>query len=215
MGARTDLFVGDIKKYFMYKPGAYYSDSLFFFSIIMHKVFVKDRIILLDVDLKFKADIVELETHFDSFLAGNIIGIAKEQQPVYRHIFHMYRKEHPNSAIGEPPPGGLPGFNSAVVLLDLQRMRNSPQYAKLLNESYISNLVTRYRFQGHLGDQDFFTLVSLENMDLFYVLPCVWNRQLCQWWKAHGYEDVFEQYHRCEGKVKIVHGNCNTPIPEE
>lgn len=214
VGAKTDLIVGEIRKYFMYKPGAYYSDSLFFFSIVMHKIFTIDRIIVLDVDLKFLADIAELWKHFDRFESQHLIGIANEQQPVYRHIFHMYRKDHPATAVGEPPPHGLPGFNSAVVLLDLQRMRNSKEYAGLLNATVVSNLVTKYKFQGHLGDQDFFTLVGLESSRLFYVLPCGWNRQLCQWWKGHGYRDVFQHYHRCDDDIRIMHGNCNTLIPD-
>ena len=55
----------------------------------------------------------------------------------------------------------------------------------------------------------------MEHPELFHVLDCTWNRQLCTWWKDHGYSDVFDQYFRCDGEVKIYHGNCNTPIPED
>lgn len=214
VGAKTDLIVGQIRKYFMYKPGAYYSDSLFFFSIVMHKIFAIERIIVLDVDLKFRTNVAQLWEHFDRFESHNLIGIAHEQQPVYRHIFHMYRKDHPSTEVGDPLPGGMPGFNSAVLLLDLQRMRNSREYANLLNVTFVENLVAKYKFQGHLGDQDFFTLIGLDHASMFYILPCGWNRQLCQWWKVHGYKDVFQQYHRCTDDIKILHGNCNTPIPD-
>ena len=70
----------------------------------------------------------------------------------------------------------------------------------------------RYSFKGHLGDQDFYTLLSFEQPQLFYQLPCTFNRQLCQWWKNKGYERVFDEYFACSGDVKIWHGNCDTPI---
>ncbi|XP_011844353.1 PREDICTED: xyloside xylosyltransferase 1 isoform X3 [Mandrillus leucophaeus] len=76
-------------------------------------------------------------------------------------------------------------------------------------------LADKYHFRGHLGDQDFFTMIGMEHPRLFHVLDCTWNRQLCTWWRDHGYSDVFEAYFRCEGHVKIYHGNCNTPIPED
>lgn len=73
--------------------------------------------------------------------------------------------------------------------------------------------VSRYSFRGHLGDQDFYTLLGFEKPSLFHVLPCTWNRQLCQWWKDKGYENIFHKYFDCLGTVKIWHGNCDTPIP--
>ncbi|GAB6031371.1 Glycosyltransferase-like 1B [Chamberlinius hualienensis] len=210
---KTEPLIGEILRYFIYKPGAYYSDTLFFFSIVLHKFFPLEKIILLDVDIKFQSDILDLYRHFNNFEPTNVIGIAREQQPVYRHVFHLYRKEHPGTKVGDPPPDGFTGFNSAVLLLHLQRMRDSLAYYNYLNASVVTSLVTKYKFQGHLGDQDFFTLVSLENPQLFYTLPCGWNRQLCLWWKGHGYEDVFDKYHNCDEVHHILHGNCNTIIP--
>ena len=68
-------------------------------------------------------------------------------------------------------------------------------------------------FQGHLGDQDWYTLVSQEHKKLIHLLDCTWNRQLCQWWSHHGYKDIFNMFYHCDGDVKIYHGNCNTKIP--
>ena len=68
---------------------------------------------------------------------------------------------------------------------------------------------------GHLGDQDFFSLVSFEYEELFHVIPCAWNRQLCTWWyERGGYAKYKKEYFEsCPLPVKIYHGNCNTPIP--
>lgn len=55
----------------------------------------------------------------------------------------------------------------------------------------------------------------MEHPHLVHLLPCVWNRQLCTWWRDHGYRDVFDAFAYCNGAVKLYHGNCNTPIPDK
>ncbi|XP_023584495.1 xyloside xylosyltransferase 1 isoform X4 [Trichechus manatus latirostris] len=206
-----------MQKHFSAGSGTYYSDSIFFLSVAMHQIMPKEilRIIQLDLDLKYKTNIRELFEEFDSFLPGAVIGIAREMQPVYRHTFWQYRHENPKTRVGGPPPKGLPGFNSGVMLLNLDAMRQSPLYSRLLEPARVQQLADKYHFRGHLGDQDFFTMIGMEHPELFHVLDCTWNRQLCTWWRDHGYRDVFEAYFRCEGHVKIYHGNCNTPIPED
>ncbi|EPY85280.1 hypothetical protein CB1_000389027 [Camelus ferus] len=162
------------------------------------------------------------ETRDWHFQAGSRAGFAMMQHsPRYNlgkgrswHTFWQFRHENPKTRVGGPPPEGLPGFNSGVMLLNLEAMRQSPLYGRLLEPAQVQQLADKYRFRGHLGDQDFFTMIGMEHPELFHVLDCTWNRQLCTWWRDHGYSDVFEAYFRCEGHVKIYHGNCNTPIPE-
>lgn len=206
-----------MQKLFSAGTGTYYSDSIFFLSVALHHIMPKDitRIIQLDLDLKFKTNIRELFEEFDNFLQYSVIGIAQEMQPVYRHTFWQYRHENPNTKVGSPPPDGLPGFNSGVMLLNLEAMRQSKLYNQLLEPSAIRQLAEKYHFKGHLGDQDFFSMIGMEHPELFYVLDCGWNKQLCTWWKDHGYADIFDQYYKCESQIKIYHGNCNTPIPED
>ena len=207
--------VSNMQEFFSFKPGAYYSDSIFFLSIIIHRILPHmKKVIMLDADLKFNADINELYDEFKQFSESNIIGIARENQPVYRHAFHMYRRTNENTRVGEPSPKGLTGFNSGVLLLDVQKMANFKMYNSLLSHDAIKRLTETYSFKGHLGDQDFLTLLSLEYEEMFHILPCTWNRQLCVWWRDNGYKDVFEQYFRCDGHINIYHGNCNTEIPK-
>jgi hypothetical protein len=92
-------------------------------------------------------------------------------------------------------------------------MRRSETFNRALTPEAVAALAEKYSFKGHLGDQDFYTLLSLEHEELFYKLDCGWNRQLCTWWQDKGYQDVFETYHQCDSPVKIYHGNCSTPIP--
>ena len=204
-----------MQSYFSYKPGAYYSDALFFLSIVIHRVLPHlKKVIVLDADLKFNADIKHLFEEFDKFSETNIIGIARENQPVYRHALHMYRNENKGTRVGDPPPNGLTGFNSGVLLLDVEKMAHSKLYNSLIFSESVKRLTQKYKFKGHLGDQDFFSLISLENEELFHILPCSWNRQLCVWWRDNGYKNVFYQYYKCDGHINIYHGNCNTDIPK-
>ncbi len=68
-------------------PNAYYSNALFFYSMVLHQVLpsaVADRLLLLDVDVQLEANLLELYEEFGRFSAEQVMGIAYEQQPVYR-----------------------------------------------------------------------------------------------------------------------------------
>lgn len=110
-------------------------------------------------------------------------------------------------------PYGYQGYNSGVILIDLAKMRESNLYENVLNSNYVNSLVEKYKFKGHLGDQDFYTLLGYERPELIYELNCGFNRQLCLWWRDHGYKDVFSRYFKCDKQIFILHGNCNTKIP--
>lgn len=194
----------------------YYEDAIFFLSLAMHKILPSNihRIVQLDLDLKILVNIKDLWEEFAYFKHSNLFGLSRENQPVYRHTFWKYRKENPGTNVGDPPPNGATGFNSGVIMLNLDKIRQSDLYNGFLQSDKIENLVKKYYFKGHLGDQDFFTILSLEHPELFYTLDCSWNKQLCEWWRSHGYKDIFDRYFLCENKVKILHGNCNTPFPD-
>ncbi|KYO45317.1 xyloside xylosyltransferase 1 [Alligator mississippiensis] len=75
-----------MQKHFSAGSGAYYSDSIFFLSVAMHRIMPEEihRVIQVDLDLKYKANIRDLFEEFDKFPPGAVIGIAREMQPVYR-----------------------------------------------------------------------------------------------------------------------------------
>ncbi|KAH8269560.1 hypothetical protein KR018_009413 [Drosophila ironensis] len=220
-----------LSPYFSSAPNSYYSDSLFFLSLGLHRIADRslNRAILLDCDIVFRSDVRLLFNEFDNFLPHQLYGLAPELTPVYRHILYRYRVRYPKTSFGNPyyPMNneagagqhsrvhhGYPGLNSGVVLLLLNRIRNAKAYLEKLTHTEVHGLVAKYSFKGHLGDQDFFTLLGYEYPNLIYRLDCIWNRQLCTWWKDHGYSDIFDAYFRCEGNIKMYHGNCNTRIPE-
>ncbi|XP_023788849.1 xyloside xylosyltransferase 1 isoform X3 [Cyanistes caeruleus] len=75
-----------MQKHFSAGSGTYYSDSIFFLSVAMHRIMPKEitQIIQVDLDLKYKTNIQDLFDEFDNFPEGAVIGIAREMQPVYR-----------------------------------------------------------------------------------------------------------------------------------
>ena len=58
--------------------------------------------------------------------------------------------------------------------------RRSELYKRILLDNDIKKYAAKYQFRGHLGEQDFFVLLDAEHRELFYVVPCQWNRQLCR-----------------------------------
>jgi len=204
-----------LKTHFTFSQNSYYSNSLFFTSLAAHRYFTAiDKLIFLDIDVQFNDNIAKLYDQFREFRSDALLGIAYEQQPVYRHILHEYRNKIDNeTGLGSPPPNGWPGFNSGVLLMNLKRIRDSSLFNRLLSAQSIDSICRKYFFSGHLGDQDFYTVVSFDYQHLFHVIPCNWNRQLCQWWRYHGYRDIFDSYFSCDLQIKVFHGNCNSVMP--
>lgn len=220
--------------------GSYYSDPLFLLSLGLHRIVDPSmkRGILVDCDIVFRSDAKELFEEFKKFSDENLFGLGPELTPVYRHVLYKYRAKNPGTNFGNPydmyllPTSetsdndnlrakymkhGYPGLNSGVVMLNFDAIRQSKLYEETLKPDNIKNLVQKYYFKGHLGDQDFYTLLGYEFPAVIYYLDCIWNRQLCVWWREHGYGEVFDAYFHCESKgksVKIYHGNCNTRVPE-
>ncbi|XP_065187905.1 xyloside xylosyltransferase 1-like [Sycon ciliatum] len=208
-------FVTDMRSHFSSSNTSYYHDAIFFVGPVVYRVLpdTVKRVIITDTDLKFLADIRGLWSRFEQFTDEQVIGLAHDAQPVYYHIFHKHRQANPGTRVGAPPPDGLPGFNSGVMLQDLEKMRDADAYRNVLDPKLVAQLADKYQFKGHLGDQDLYSLLVVEHEHLFHTLPCNWNRQLCRWWER-GYQDVFEKFFNCDGPVKIYHGNCGTAIPE-
>ncbi|XP_067006536.2 xyloside xylosyltransferase 1 [Anabrus simplex] len=218
LAEQLEDIISAMQPHFSSQPGTYYSDALFFLSLGLHRIAInQERAIMFDADTKLLTDVAHLFKEFDNFGPDALFGLAPELTPVYHHVLYMYRSRHKKTMFGEPAssPGGFPGVNSGVVLFRLDRMRQSKEYNELLKLESVSQLTSKYSFKGHLGDQDFYTLLAMEKPNLVHLLSCLWNRQLCTWWRDHGYRDVFDKFFHCEGSVNVYHGNCNTPIPDD
>lgn len=169
------------------------------------------RVILLDVDFFFNTDIKQLFDHFDNFNENTLFGMAYVQQPNYETFFENYRKEHPGTRMGAPPPDGVRGYNGGLIMLHLSNMRRSELYKQILIDNDIKRYGAKYQFRGHLGEQDFFVLLDAEHHELFYVVPCQWNRQLAHRWDT---KDDFDVYHDCPKPHHAYHGNGKNIMPK-
>ncbi|XP_050521677.1 xyloside xylosyltransferase 1 isoform X2 [Daktulosphaira vitifoliae] len=205
-----------LKRFFQSSKGSYYSDDVFYLSPALHLVASKsvDKAIVLDIDIEFRTSICDLYDIFNNFTDSEIFGLGPELSPVYHHILWkwQYFKSQKHKLKNKV---NIQGLNSGVILLFLERMRNNSSiiYNRLISPEWISHAVQKYFFKGHLGDQDWYSLVSFEYPKLIHRLSCGWNRQLCTWWKHHGYAETFNSFANCNEKIHLYHGNCDTPIP--
>ncbi|CAG0914276.1 unnamed protein product [Notodromas monacha] len=197
------------------RPGTYYHDELFVVAPFLHNVQGVTRLIMLDVDLKFVADIADLHAEFRNFSEKSVMALAPELSPVYYHILYNYRKKHPDSKFGSTSPKQMQGVNSGVILVDVEKMRESEEYRWVMEPANVSRLLDTYevRNRTHLGDQDLLALMSFEHPELIHFLDCGWNRVLCEFWRSV-YPKIFDEYFYCDKSVKIYHGNCGSTIPD-
>lgn len=72
-----------LSPYFSSTPNSYYSDSLFFLSLGLHRIADRslNRAILLDCDIVFRSDVRLLFNEFDNFLPHQLYGLAPELTP--------------------------------------------------------------------------------------------------------------------------------------
>ena len=100
-------------------------------------------------------------------------------------------------------PGKYQGLNTGVVLMDLEKMRQSDFYNK---ETKLESMVTLHKSflpssDWGLGDQEWLTLLGWRNPSFIRQLPCQFNRQVTN---TKGRERWME-YFSCKEKIKIMH----------
>ena len=179
----------------------------------MNRILPEDvpRVILLDADFFFYTDIKQLFDQFKNFKNTTIFGLALLQQPIYRKVFAQYREENPGTRIGNPPSDGVTGYNTGLIMFQLTNMRRSELYKQILLSNKTKEYVEKYQFRGTLTEQDFFVLLDVEHRnELFYVIPCQWNRQLNG---ALSREVDFNLYHNCPKPIHAYHGNGKVRMP--
>ena len=119
------------------------------------------RVILLDTDIYFNEDIVNLWNHFDSFNDSQAFALVEE--------FTNWYTKYSNWPVAKDV------YNSGVILLDLGKLRRDRW--NLIWKSEFLKPILRLK-QISLGDQDIFNLVIKNWPQMFYELPCSWNVQL-------------------------------------
>ena len=194
--------------------GGSYTEDLFYIAPVYHRAFTHlDRIIFLDSkDLQFTSDISLLQQQF-SLMGSALIGIGPDLTPHYHSVLTTFVAKHPNSSLGLP--GKMQGFNTGVVLYRLDKMRESALYNQYVTPEGVDQLMEKYMFKMTVGDQDWMTNLGFSHPDIFYHLPCQFNRQTSIDYLRPPWVDIFPAYHHCDlpSNIRVWHRNGCGPTP--
>ncbi|XP_071637805.1 xyloside xylosyltransferase 1 isoform X3 [Temnothorax longispinosus] len=154
LAVQLEDIVSVMLPHFSSKPGTYYSDALFFISLGLHRIAPSHQKLaaMFDADTKFRRDVKDLFEEFNKFGKEALFGLAPELTPVYRHVLYLYRNKHPTTMFGEPQhKGGYPGYNSGMVLFNLERLRKSLEYNEIVNKDSVNAMTEKYHFKERPG----------------------------------------------------------------
>ncbi|KAM8971448.1 xylosyl- and glucuronyltransferase LARGE2 isoform 3-T3 [Sarcophilus harrisii] len=146
------------------------------------------RVIVLDTDITFASDIAELWAVFARFSDKQVIGLVENQSDWY--LGNLWKNHRPWPALGR-------GFNTGVILLHLERLRQAgwEQMWRLTAERELLTMLAT-----SLADQDVFNAVIKQHPWLVHPLPCSWNVQLSDHTRA-------EQCYLEGSDLKVIHWN--------
>ena len=110
-----------------------YVNDLFYIAPLYHrKMNNLKKILFLDIDIRIQHNIKKIWIQFQDMEdkskvnkenSSNCIGLGLDLSPHYYHRLVDYMAEHPNTDLGSP--GKLQGFNTGVVLFNLECLRES------------------------------------------------------------------------------------------
>jgi len=136
-------------------------------------------VVYIDKHITFHDDVGHIYNEFLKFDEEEAIGMVQEQSLRYMRSFGTYHMKSPSTSLGRPPSKGKPGFNPDLMVMDLIKLRNNPQYKSLIHELKISLAMRKYSFHPSeslpdLGDV--LNLIAAESPTMFYQLSCEWNK---------------------------------------
>ena len=150
LASQVEDIVSVMSPFFSSKPGTYYSDALFFLSLGLHRIapLAQNVAVMFDADTKFRTDVKEIFKEFNNFGKQALFGLAPELTPVYRHVLYFYRSKNPITTFGGPASsGGYPGYNSGVILINLDRLRKSLEYDQIVSRDSVEHMAEKYNFK--------------------------------------------------------------------
>lgn len=141
-----------------------------------------DHAIYVDRTMVFQDDVGHLWRVVQKLReSGNreALAMAPEQTNHYLRAFAAWNKMNPSTKLGKPLPEGRPGYNPDLIVMDLEKLRNSPQYLNYFSERRLKSLVHNYLFHTSgeipsLGDM--VNLMAADDPSLVRQLGCEWNR---------------------------------------
>ncbi|XP_041969668.1 LARGE xylosyl- and glucuronyltransferase 2-like [Aricia agestis] len=168
-------------------PNSHYSGVYGLVKLLFPKILPPSlsQVIVLDSDLTFLCDIAELWHLFRNMSSEQYLGLVENMSNWYY-------------STGRWPALGR-GYNTGVMLLDLNKMRSKVDWRTLWYETVEDNLRTLK--QTSLADQDVINAIIKNNPQIVYNMSCQYNVQMSTLTLAKNCygEDV--------KNVKIVHWN--------
>ena len=193
-----------------------YANDLFYIAPLYHRTFPQlEKLLVIDCsDLMFLDDIKKVFDEFEH-MENKLIGIGLDLSPHYKTFLDIsYLPHHPDSNFGKP--GSLQGFNTGVVLYNLEGMRNSNVYNSYLNPEEVNRLAEKYEYHFTLAEQDWMTNLGWERPEIFHILPCKFNMQVSIQYLTPPWEESFMNYHFCvpASQAIVIHRNGCGPSPK-
>lgn len=147
-------------------PNKHYSGVYGLLKLILPDAIRESKVIVLDTDVTVLNDITLLWELFNHFNQDQVLGLVENQSNWY--IKPSLYSTRPWPALGR-------GFNSGVMLMDLQKLR-AKNFAKLWEHT--AAVVLKDILETSLADQDIINAVIKNNPKFVYTIDCVWNVQL-------------------------------------
>lgn len=148
-----------------------------------------NNVLVLDTDIMFAGDVAELWQLFSTIRKrGKLFGLVENQSNWY--LGKLWENHRPWPALGR-------GFNTGVMMLDLQAMREhgwEEMWFQVTMETLQSYKATA------LADQDVINAVIKEHLNIHCMMPCAWNVQLSE-------HSLSEYCYRDAEEFKIIHWN--------
>uniref|UniRef100_F1KY88 Glycosyltransferase-like protein n=2 Tax=Ascaris suum TaxID=6253 RepID=F1KY88_ASCSU len=171
-------------------PNRHYSREYGLLKLALTDIFPENlkKVVVLDTDLLFVEDIARLWAFWSQMNSAQALAVVENLSDWYIVNASSNRK---------PWPAWNRGFNTGVMLMDLEKLRTM-NWTLLWKEVAADNLKEFGATQ--LADQDIINAVISRKPEIVYKLPCEWNLQM-------GYQS---RQNLCPARIsdlKIVHWN--------
>ncbi|KAK2579800.1 hypothetical protein KPH14_008682 [Odynerus spinipes] len=169
-------------------PNKHYSGVYGLLKLILPEALGESKVLVLDTDVTILNDVAVLWRVFEKFTYNQTLGLVENQSHWY--IKSLSYGQRPWPALGR-------GFNTGVMLMHLQRLRD--RRFRGLWESTTRRVLERIR-KTSLADQDVINAVIKEHPDIVRRIDCTWNIQLSD-------HTTSESCYRGADRINIIHWN--------
>ncbi|KAG7203628.1 hypothetical protein KM043_013663 [Ampulex compressa] len=169
-------------------PNKHYSGVYGLLKLILPEALQQSKALVLDTDVTVLNDISVLWGMFERFSSNQSLGLIENQSHWY--IKSLSYGQRPWPALGR-------GFNTGVMLMHLQQLRNR-KFITLWET--VTKHVLAHIPETSLADQDVINAVIKEHPHIVYKIDCTWNIQLSD-------HTISDTCYRDINRINIIHWN--------